>query len=443
MMKRGMRILTACILLMAMLFQAAPALMDQYVSSPIIGGLQGYKEALEILNTTGTYLLVGNATKLTVNEDYQVIWESSNSGVISVSADGDIVAMGPGEATVKATTLDNKYSATELFTVISPSVPAGTAEGEENQPAEESGTPAAEALAAETPAETPQEQSGQTVGEQPAEQPAEEGQPEGSEPAAAPAKKEKIDLLIVVNGLTGRLYYNGEEQSYGEIAMNSNNMTVFDPEKVVITGPIGVTAKDCGTYIFKLDASQFSYDDPNVVASFVVNNGWMKITPAQVTVAANPAEKQAGEADPELTATVTGLYGEDTVDYTFERYPGEDAGEYIIDVTGEEKQGNYKVQYVPGVMTITEAPAVELEPLNVWVTTTHPADEPVEYGMELTLVAQVTGAEEGEYTIQWQYSADMQTWTDIPGANGLKYTFTADGETVTYAWRAVADRIQK
>ena len=54
----------------------------------------------------------------------------------------------------------------------------------------------------------------------------------------------------------------------------------------------------------------------------------------------------------------------------------------------------------------------------------------------------MTGAEEGEYTIQWQYSADMETWIDIEGATSLRYTFIADGETVTYAWRAVAERIQ-
>ena len=445
MMKRGMRILTACILLMAMLFQAAPALMDQYVSSPIIGGLQGYKEALEILNTTGTYLLVGNATKLTVNEDYQVTWESSNSGVISVSADGAIVAMGPGEATVKATTLDNKYSATELFTVISPSVPAGTAEGEENQPAEESGTPAAEAPAAETPAETPQEQSGQTEGEQPAEQPAEEGQPEGSEPAAAPAKKEKIDLLIVVNGLTGRLYYNGEEQSYGEIAMNSNNMTVFDPEKVVITGPIGVTAKDCGTYIFKLDASQFSYDDEDVRATFVVNNGFLKILPAPLTLTVANAQKAWNEPDPEFTVTADGLLGEDKLEdlnYVLTREPGEDPGVRIIMLDGEPTLGNYRVQYKSGILTIGEKPAADTTQMSIYITSSWPEGQPGYVGAQITLTAHLTGFEGKEYTLQWQYSDDLQNWKDIPGENGETYTYSLNEETTRYQWRVVAADIQ-
>ena len=63
--------------------------------------------------------------------------------------------------------------------------------------------------------------------------------------------------------------------------------------------------------------------------------------------------------------------------------------------------------------------------------------------MDITLEAQVTGAEEGEYTIQWQYSKDLESWIDVPGANDVRYTFVADGETITYAWRVVAERIQK
>jgi hypothetical protein len=162
-----------------------------------------------------------------------------------------------------------------------------------------------------------------------------------------------------------------------------------------------------------------------------------------VTVAANPADKQEGTVDPELTATVTGLFNqEDVIVYTLERDPGDAVGEYVINVYGEELQGNYRIQYIPGIMTITEAPE-ELEPLTVTVRSLHPAGEPVEYGMSITLAADVDGAEEGEYTIYWQYSVDMQNWIDIPGADSRTYTFTVNGDTATYAWRAVANRIQK
>ena len=393
-MKKVISILAAVMLLI----QVAPALMEGYTSGIIEGSDSGFRDALDIVSDNGAFMLNEARMKLTANEDYQPVWTSSNEEVVRIHSENltahsvEVEAVGFGDADVTATV--GKQTKTFRITVINP-------ENYENRTGE---------------------------------------QPDGKENTEISASK--IKLLIVVNGATEIKAYTGEAQNhraYSAICADSR----FNASLVKTTRDITVNGTDCGYYKMNLKDSDFIYEDDNVTATFVVNDGYMKIVPAKVTVAANPAEKQAGEADPELTATVTGLYGEDTVDYTFERYPGEDAGEYIIDVTGEEKQGNYKVQYVPGVMTITEAPAVELEPLNVWVTTTHPADEPVEYGMELTLVAQVTGAEEGEYTIQWQYSADMQTWTDIPGANGLTYTFTADGETVTYAWRAVADRIQK
>ena len=77
------------------------------------------------------------------------------------------------------------------------------------------------------------------------------------------------------------------------------------------------------------------------------------ITPAEVTVTANNANKVYGENDPELTATVSGTLGNDTVAYTLAREAGENVGKYKITVTGEENQGNYKVTYTPGTFEIT------------------------------------------------------------------------------------------
>ena len=79
------------------------------------------------------------------------------------------------------------------------------------------------------------------------------------------------------------------------------------------------------------------------------------ITPAEVTVIANNANKVYGENDPELKATVTGTLNNDTVDYTVTRDSGEDVGTYAIHVTGEENQGNYKVTYTPGTFEITKS----------------------------------------------------------------------------------------
>ena len=78
-----------------------------------------------------------------------------------------------------------------------------------------------------------------------------------------------------------------------------------------------------------------------------------KITPKSVTVTAEDKTKVFGETDPELTATVAGTLGNDTVDYKLSREAGEAAGKYTITASGNAEQGNYTVTYVAGTLTIT------------------------------------------------------------------------------------------
>ena len=79
----------------------------------------------------------------------------------------------------------------------------------------------------------------------------------------------------------------------------------------------------------------------------------LTVTHATAIVTAENKTKVYGTADPELTATVSGTLGNDTVAYTLAREAGENAGKYKITVTGEENQSNYKVTYTPGTFEIT------------------------------------------------------------------------------------------
>ena len=78
-----------------------------------------------------------------------------------------------------------------------------------------------------------------------------------------------------------------------------------------------------------------------------------KITPKSVTVTADNKSKVFGETDPKLTAKVAGTLGNDTVKYALSREAGEDVGTYPITASGKAEQGNYKVTYVAGTLTIT------------------------------------------------------------------------------------------
>ena len=81
---------------------------------------------------------------------------------------------------------------------------------------------------------------------------------------------------------------------------------------------------------------------------------------AEVTVTAGDCTKVYGDNDPELTWTVSGLLNGDTADVLTVnafRKTGENVGSYPITVTGNDIQGNYKVNYTPGTLTITQAGA--------------------------------------------------------------------------------------
>ena len=81
-----------------------------------------------------------------------------------------------------------------------------------------------------------------------------------------------------------------------------------------------------------------------------------------MTVTADNKSKVFGEKDPELTATVTGTIGKDTVEYTLSRKAGEDVGTYTITPSGKAEQTNYKVTYATGTLTITKAETMTLTP---------------------------------------------------------------------------------
>ena len=76
------------------------------------------------------------------------------------------------------------------------------------------------------------------------------------------------------------------------------------------------------------------------------------IEKAEVTVTAQDASKTYGDKDPEYTAEVEGLKGKDTLDITFTREEGENAGEY--EITAKAEDSNYIIDVVPGKLTVAQ-----------------------------------------------------------------------------------------
>ena len=104
--------------------------------------------------------------------------------------------------------------------------------------------------------------------------------------------------------------------------------------------------KNVGSVTVKAKAENDNYKTKTVEYTLTV-------THKPVTVTANNKSKVFGEKDPELTATVAGTLGDDTVDYTLSREAGENVGKYTITPSGKAEQGNYSVTYATGTLTIT------------------------------------------------------------------------------------------
>ena len=85
------------------------------------------------------------------------------------------------------------------------------------------------------------------------------------------------------------------------------------------------------------------------------NVGKLTITAASATVKANDLSKTYGDADPTLTATVTGTVSTDVLNYTLSRQTGDNVGTYPISVNLGSNP-NYNVSVEGGTFTINQRP---------------------------------------------------------------------------------------
>ena len=169
-------------------------------------------------------------------------------------------------------------------------------------------------------------------------------------------KAETMTLTPELTGKDAEKEYDSKPLSGGATASVTKGTTItystdggktWSEELPSITnvGTLNVTAK----------AENKNYKDVTVEYK-------LKVTRKAVTVKADNKSKVFGEKDPELTAAVEGTLGKDTVEYTLSRKAGEDVGTYPITASGKAEQGNYKVTYVAGTLTITKAETMTLTP---------------------------------------------------------------------------------
>jgi uncharacterized repeat protein (TIGR01451 family) len=135
--------------------------------------------------------------------------------------------------------------------------------------------------------------------------------------------------------------------------------------------------------------------DPNYEITYV--GGVLTITPAVLTVTAADASKVSGEANPPLTATISGFVNGDTAAVltaqptcTTAAVAASPAGTYAISCSGATA-ANYTFSYVAGTLTVTPGDA------DLSVTQVDSAD-PVRWGTAVTYTLTVRNLGPGDAT---------------------------------------------
>ncbi|MBR5840931.1 MAG: hypothetical protein IKZ84_20505 [Victivallales bacterium] len=97
--------------------------------------------------------------------------------------------------------------------------------------------------------------------------------------------------------------------------------------------------------------------------------GTLLVNQKEITVIADNKTKEQGKPDPRLTYTVDGLLDDDQLDGRLTREPGNTPGEYEIQQGTLTADDNYIINYIPGILTITEKheePEPPVPPRNIY-----------------------------------------------------------------------------
>ena len=236
-----------------------------------------------------------------------------------------------------------------------------------------------------------------------------------------------ISVVVTLNDLTDPVYtaptakiltYSGSAQELvtaGTVTTGGTMQYSTDGAIWSTTVPTGTNAGSYTVY-YKVEATA----EVNGVEAVPVN---VSIARKAAVVTADNKNRTTLESDPELTATVTGLVGSDTVNYTLSRAAGEDIGTYTITPSGDTEQGNYTVTYQTGTFTITEGViAVTSISLNKTSTTLTVGDTD-------TLIATVLPADATDKTVTW--TSDNTAVATV--ANGVVTAKSAGTAKITAA----------
>ena len=170
-------------------------------------------------------------------------------------------------------------------------------------------------------------------------------------------EEQKIEDFVELTPKDVEKVYDGEAHAAGVATATDKNGYQLKIEYSVdgenwTENPADITA----TNVSDSKTIKVRVSNEEKYTGYIEKTEKLAITRRPVTVTANSYQKTYGKEDPTFTATVEGTLGTDKVTYNISREDGEAAGKsYALTPSGEKEQGNYKVTYKPGTLTIVAA----------------------------------------------------------------------------------------
>ena len=172
-------------------------------------------------------------------------------------------------------------------------------------------------------------------------------------------------VVVTIKGNANRVEYDGNPHSVTgytveSITCNGAPYAGYTESDFEFNGTASITETDAKTYNMGLNESYFT-NKSSIFANvtFIVEDGYLEITPKPATITVEPAEKSFGENDPAFTGTVKGLVGENdlgTISYFRTNAEVQTVGTYkeVLDATYTANE-NYTVTVLKGDFTIKTA----------------------------------------------------------------------------------------
>ncbi|WP_312440426.1 YDG domain-containing protein [Janthinobacterium sp.] len=183
-----------------------------------------------------------------------------------------------------------------------------------------------------------------------------------SNPTGLTASITPASLLVRATGAVSRVYDTttnasvtlGDNRIAGDVLTISNSGASFADKnaganKTVTVNGIALGGADAGNYIVNTTATTTA-----------------SITQAALGVKVNNAEKDQGRANPDFTASYTGLIGSDTLAnevsgnlaFSTPATTASPSGSYLVSAAGQSST-NYALTYTPGVLTVNPTEALQ------------------------------------------------------------------------------------